>query len=229
MIKMKELPYPLNALEPYYNQDTLDIHYNILYKGYVDNTNKTKEKLEDARKTNDFTSIKCLEKDLSFFGSGVILHELFFENMGPAVPTSPDNNLMEQIIKDFGSYEKFKEQFTESSKVVEASGWNLLVWVPDFCKLEILQCEKHQNLTLWGCKPLLVLDMWEHSYFLQYKTKRPDYINAFWVGGLICALVQILMEKTKLLPGRIMVLLVCTGAVLGAIQLYELQCLISIP
>ena len=57
MIKMKELPYPLNALEPYYNQDTLDIHYNILYKGYVDNTNKTKEKLEDARKTNDFSAV----------------------------------------------------------------------------------------------------------------------------------------------------------------------------
>ena len=67
-----------------------------------------------------------------------------------------------------------------SSKVIEASGWNLLVRVPDFKKIEILQCEKHQNLTLWGCKPLLVMDMWEHSYFLQYKTKRLDYINAFW-------------------------------------------------
>lgn len=59
-------------------------------------------------------------------------------------------------------------------------GWCLLVYVPEFDKLEILQCEKHQNLTLWGCKPLLVLDMWEHSYYLQYKTKRPDYISAFW-------------------------------------------------
>ena len=127
MIKVKELQYPLNALEPYYNKETLDIHYNILYKGYVDNTNKTQEKLEQARTKGEFANIKCLEKDLSFFGSGVILHELFFENMGPAIPTSPDN-----------------------------------------------------KLTLWGCKPLLVLDMWKHSYFLQYKTKRPDYINAFW-------------------------------------------------
>lgn len=87
---------------------------------------------------------------------------------------------MEKIIKDFGTYEIFKEQFTESSTVVEASGWNLLVWVPRFNKLEILQCEKHQNLTLWGCIPLLVLDMWEHSYFLQYRTNRLEYINAFW-------------------------------------------------
>ena len=180
MIKMKELAYPLDALEPYYDRQTLDIHYNILYKGYVDNTNKTQDKLEKSREKANFENIKCLEKNLTFFGSGVILHELFFENMGPAVPTSPNTKLMEQIIKDFGSYEKFKEQFTESSKVVEASGWNLLVWVPEFKKLEILQCEKHQNLTLWGCKPLLVLDMWEHSYFLQYNEKRADYINAFW-------------------------------------------------
>ena len=180
MILKKELPYPLNALEPYYDEQTLNIHYNKLYSGYVDNTNKTEEKLSVARETNNFENIKCLEKDLTFLGSGVILHELFFENMGPAIPTSPDINLMNQIIKDFGSFETFKQQFTESSKVVGASGWNLLVWVPRFKKLEIIQCEKHQNLTLWGCKPLLVLDMWEHSYFLQYNEKRADYINAFW-------------------------------------------------
>lgn len=180
MLKMKELQYPINALEPYYSKETLEIHYNVLYKGYVENTNKTEEKLENARRLQDFKNIKCLEKDLSFLGSGVILHELFFENMGPAIPTSPNKSLMEQIIKDFGTYEIFKEQFTESSKVVEASGGNLLVWVPRFNKLEILQCEKHQNLTLWGCIPLLVLDMWEHSYFLQYRTNRSEYINAFW-------------------------------------------------
>jgi len=180
MIKAMELPYPLDALEPYYSKETLDIHYNTLYKGYVNNANKVEEKLQLARNTGNFENVKCLEKDLSFHGSGVILHELFFENMGPAIPTSPNVKLMEQIIKDFGSYEQFKRQFIESSKVVEASGWNLLVWEPRFNKLEILQCEKHQNLTLWGCIPLLVLDMWEHSYFLQYKSKRPDYINAFW-------------------------------------------------
>lgn len=180
MIEKIELPYPINSLEPYYDAQTLDIHYNTLYVGYINNTNKTEEKLKIARSTNNFENIKCLEKDLSFFGSGVILHELFFTNMGPPIPTSPSVKLMKQINKDFGSYEKIKTQFTESSKVVEASGWNLLVWVPDFKKLEILQCEKHQNLTLWGCKPLLVLDMWEHSYFLQYKANRAEYINAFW-------------------------------------------------
>ena len=180
MVNKIDLPYPLDALEPYYSKETLALHFDILYAGYVNNTNKTEEKLKKAREENNFENIKCLEKDLSFFGSGAILHELFFTNMGPAVPTSPSVELMKQINTDFGSYDKFKSQFTESSKVVEASGWNLLVWVPKFKKLEILQCEKHQNLTLWGCVPLLVLDMWEHSYYLQYKTNRADYINAFW-------------------------------------------------
>lgn len=121
MLKMIELPYPLNALEPYYSKETLDLHYNILYKGYVENTNKTQENLKKARETRDFSNIKCLEKNLSFFGSGVILHELFFENIGPAIPTSPNASLMEQIIKDFGSFENFKAQFEAAATNVEAS------------------------------------------------------------------------------------------------------------
>ena len=180
MIKKIDLPYPIDSLEPYYNRETLLIHYDILYKGYIENTNKIQEKLNKARENSDFKGIKCLEKDLTFFGSGVILHELFFLNMGPSIPTSPSIELLHQINNDFGGYEKFKNQFTESSKVIEASGWNLLVWVPRFNRLEVIQCEKHQDLTLWGCIPLLVLDMWEHSYFLQYKTKKADYINSFW-------------------------------------------------
>ena len=180
MIKKIDLPYPINALEPYYSAETLSIHYNILYAGYVDNTNKTEEKLQIARSTGNFENIKCLEKDLSFYGSGAILHQLFFENIGPAIPTSPSIELMNRINMDFGSYDTFKKQFTEASKAVEASGWGLLVWINNFNKLEILQCEKHQNLTLWGCTPLLVLDMWEHSYFLQYKANRQNYIDAFW-------------------------------------------------
>lgn len=180
MIEKINLPYPINALEPYYSKKTLLIHFDILYTGYVNKTNQTEEKLKQARANNDFTNIKCLEKELSFQGSGAILHQLFFENMGPAIPTSPDINLMEQINKDFGSFEILKQQMTEAAKVVEASGWCLLVWIPMFNKLEVLQCEKHQHLTLWGCKPLLVLDMWEHSYFLQYKVDRAEYIKAFW-------------------------------------------------
>ena len=180
MIQKINLPYPIDALEPYYSRETLLIHFDTLYTGYVNKTNQAEEKLKQARANNDFSNIKCLEKELSFQGSGAILHQLFFENMGLAIPTSPNVQLMEQINQDFGSFEKLKQQMTEAAKVVEASGWCLLVWVPKFNKLEVLQCEKHQNLTLWGCKPLLVLDMWEHSYFLQYKADRAEYIKAFW-------------------------------------------------
>lgn len=179
MIRQIPLPYTLNALEPYYSKETLDIHYNTLYKGYVDNTNKTEEKLAKARLEGDFSNIKCLERDLAFYGSGAILHELFFENMGIPVPSMPSTKLMEQLIKDFASFDKFQNQFVEAAKTVEASGWCILAWVPKFKKLEVLQCEKHQNLTLWGCIPIFVLDMWEHSYFLQYKANRTEYINAF--------------------------------------------------
>ena len=87
---------------------------------------------------------------------------------------------IKQMQKDFGSYDVFKMQFTEAAINVDASGWCLLVWEPRFQKLEILQCENHQNLTLWGCIPIFVLDMWEHSYYLQYQTKRTEYVNAFW-------------------------------------------------
>lgn len=121
MLKMIELPYPIDSLEPYYSAKTMDLHYNILYKGYVENTNKIQEKLDNARKNNDFSNIKCLEKDLSFYGSGAILHEMFFKNLGPAIPTEPDIQLMERIVKDFGSYDSFKSQFIEASKTVEAS------------------------------------------------------------------------------------------------------------
>lgn len=121
MIKKIDLPYPLDALEPYYSKETLKVHYETLYTGYVENTNKTLEKLQKARQNNDYSNIKCLEKDLSFYGSGAILHQLFFENMGIPIPTNPSICLMEQINKDFGSYERFKNQFTETSKAVEAS------------------------------------------------------------------------------------------------------------
>lgn len=182
MIEQIKLPYSLDALEPYYSKETLDLHYNILYKNYVQKTNQALVNLDRARTENNFTNIKCLEKELSFQGSGALLHALFFENLKPAneIDDVLDFRLERQIIKDFGSFDKFKNQFVQAAINVEASGWCILVWVREFNKLEILQCEKHQNLTLWGCIPILVIDMWEHSYYLQYKTRRIDYINAFW-------------------------------------------------
>lgn len=121
MIQRIELPYRLDALEPYYNTETLNIHYNTLYKGYVDNYNKVQEELKNAREKNNFENIKCLEKNLSFQGSGVILHELFFTNMKPPARSEVEERLYNQIVKDFESFDTFKNQFNEASKAVEAS------------------------------------------------------------------------------------------------------------
>jgi len=122
MINAIELPYSLNALEPYYDKETLSIHYNVLYKSYINNLNIIEKNLQLARDSSNFENIKCLEKDLSFNGSGVILHELFFTNMvSPITISEPDNSLLSQINKDFGSFENFKAQFIAASKVVEGS------------------------------------------------------------------------------------------------------------
>ena len=122
MINPIPLPYAYNALEPYYDEETLKIHYDKLYKGYVDNLNKTQEELEKARKNRAFENIKCLEKNLSYNGSGVILHELFFTNLTPMdAKTEPSLELFSQINRDFGNFDDFKKQFIAASTNVEAS------------------------------------------------------------------------------------------------------------
>ena len=147
MIRMIPLPYPLNALEPYYSKETLEIHYHTLYKGYVDNTNKTLEKLEKARLNNQFEGVKCLE---SFYGSGAILHQLFFENMGVPIPSLPSNALMEQIIKDFGSFDKCQNQFIEAAKTVEASRLVYLSMGTQFSKTRNFTVRKTSESNLMG-------------------------------------------------------------------------------
>lgn len=122
MIAAIKLPYSYKALEPYYDEETLKIHYDKLYMGYVSNLNKVQEKLKIAREEKNFENIKCLERDLSFHGSGVILHELFFTNMAPKSEKSvPNKQLLDQINHDFESFENFKAQFNAASKNVEAS------------------------------------------------------------------------------------------------------------
>jgi len=108
------------------------------------------------------------------------LHTLFFENLAPAGQSSPGPKTSNQVEQDFGSFDEFKKMFSAAAVAVEGSGWALLCYNPLFKKLEILQAEKHQNLTQWGVIPLLVVDVWEHAYYLKYQNRRPDYIAAWW-------------------------------------------------
>lgn len=179
MFKLPKLPYDYNALEPYYDEETLRIHHDKHHQGYVDGLNKAELKLEEARNSGDFSLIKHWERELAFNGSGHILHTLFWENM-TSKKSNPNIQLKDIINKAFSNFETFKKQFSAASAAVEGSGWCVLVWIPKFEKLEIIQIEKHQNLSVLGCIPLLIIDLWEHAYYLKYKNKRADFISAWW-------------------------------------------------
>ncbi len=178
--KLPPLPYPYQALEPYIDEETMRIHHDKHHKSYVDGLNKAEMELQRARNKNSFELIKYWERELSFNGAGHYLHTIFWNVMGPNGGGTPPNPLAEEINLSFGSFEKFKRQFSKAAEKVEGSGWAALVWVPRSHRLEILQFEKHQNLSQQDMIPLLVLDVWEHAYYLKYQNKRKDYIDAWW-------------------------------------------------
>ncbi|KMJ59807.1 hypothetical protein AB685_02795 [Bacillus sp. LL01] len=174
------LPYPYNALEPYISRDIMELHHLKHHKSYVDGLNKAEMKMLEARETGDYDLIKHWEREAAFHGSGHYLHTMFWDNMSPNGGGQPSGRLLQQIILDFGSYEKFKKHFSEAADKVEGVGWALLVWSPRAQRLEILQTEKQQLFTQWDTIPLLGLDVWEHAYYLQYKNNRKDYIDKWW-------------------------------------------------
>ncbi|WP_434748135.1 Fe-Mn family superoxide dismutase [Paenibacillus amylolyticus] len=174
------LPYTYNALEPHIDELTMRIHHDKHHQSYVDGLNVAEKKLAESRKKNNFELIKHWERELAFNGAGHYLHTIFWTIMNPAGGGKPTGMLAEQIKRDFGSYEAFKNQFTEAANKVEGSGWAMLVWSPRAHRLEILQAEKHQNLSQSDIVPLLPLDVWEHAYYLKHQNERKKYIEDWW-------------------------------------------------
>lgn len=174
------LPYSYNALEPYISEEIMKLHHDTHHKSYVDGLNKAEKMLEKARTTNNYDLLKHWEREAAFHGSGHYLHTIFWFIMKPNGGGTPIGGLLRQIQKDFGSFEQFKEHFTEAAKKVEGVGWAILVWAPRSHRLEILQTEKHQLMTQWDTIPILVLDVWEHAYYLQYKADKDTYIEKWW-------------------------------------------------
>ena len=175
------LRYAYDALEPVIDAETLNIHHNKHHKKYVDDLNTAELALAAARHASDFSQIKCLEKAIAFNGSGHILHSIYWTVMAPpGGGKAPGVNTSRLIDWYFGSFESFKAQFSAATKAVEGSGWGILVYNPAFCRLEILQAEKHQDLTQWGAVPILVCDVWEHAYYLKYKNTRDIYVDSWW-------------------------------------------------
>jgi Fe-Mn family superoxide dismutase len=174
------LPYAYNALEPHIDEQTMRIHHDKHHQSYVDGLNTAEKMLQDAREHNNFDLVKHWERELAFNGAGHYLHTIFWNIMSPKGGGLPNGPIAEQIRDNFGSFDAFKRQFSAAADKVEGGGWAILVWSPRSHRLEILQAEKHQNLSQWDVIPLLVLDVWEHAYYLKYQNKRPDYIKNWW-------------------------------------------------
>jgi len=181
--ELPPLPYGYDALEPQIDAQTMKLHHDLHHKGYVDGLNKAESKLAEARQSGDMGLVKHWEREAAFHGSGHLLHSIFWPNMAPAGKGGggePQGKLADRIQKDFGSFEAFKTHFAAASAAVEGSGWGILAYRPQDGQLVILTAEKHQNLTQWGVLPLLVLDVWEHAYYLKYQNKRGDYVKNFF-------------------------------------------------
>lgn len=179
LLELPALPYPEDALEPVIDKETVKIHHGKHFAAYVAGLNKDLKNMEKARQSGSFDDIKQLSRDLAFNASGVVLHWIYFSTIGPNAGGIPVGKIGHLIKRDFGSFEVFWQQFSAASKSVEASGWGVLAWEPFSQKLVILQAEKHQNLTSWGCMPLMVCDVWEHAYYLKYQNRRADYVDNF--------------------------------------------------
>jgi len=179
--ELPPLPYSYDALEPYIDAQTMRLHHDIHHAGYVKGLNTAEEKLAQAREAGDFALIKHWSREAAFHGSGHLLHSIFWLNMTAAsrAKAAPEGALAKAIDRDFG-FDAFKAQFQAASNAVEGSGWGILAYRPDDESLVILTAEKHQNLTQWGVIPLLVLDVWEHAYYLKYQNRRGEYVQNFF-------------------------------------------------
>ena len=176
--ELPKLPYEYNALEPVMDEQTLRLHHDIHHAGYVTGLNKAEEMLQKFRQSGDYAAIKHWERELAFHGSGHILHSIFWENLKPKGGGEPGGDLAKAITAEWGGFATFKAELSAATKSVEGSGWGILAYNPIFEKLVILQAEKHQDLTQWGAMPILVIDVWEHAYYLKYQNKRGDFVDA---------------------------------------------------
>jgi Fe-Mn family superoxide dismutase len=174
------LPYDYKALEPHIDEQTMRLHHDIHHKGYVDGLNAAEEKLAAARQSGEFGAVQALQRALAFHGSGHFNHCVFWENMSPDGGGAPSGDLAKRIEQDFGGFDPFKKHFSAAAATVEGNGWGILAWHPMAGHLMVLASMNHQNQGVHGAVPLLMLDVWEHAYYLKYQNKRPAYVEAWW-------------------------------------------------
>jgi Fe-Mn family superoxide dismutase len=177
---LPDLPYDYNALEPHISGKIMELHHGKHHAGYVKNANTVLEQLDEARGKEDFTRLASLERALAFNLSGHILHSIFWKNMIPKGGGKPQGDLATAIDKDFGGFEHFKKQLTAVASSIMGSGWAGLVWEPIGKRLLITQIYDHQSNLAQAGVPLMVIDAWEHAYYLQYQNRKAEFFNVVW-------------------------------------------------
>ena len=178
--ELPALPYGYKDLEPYISEEQLKIHHDKHHQAYVDGANALLKKF-DSRDSEEF-DVKAVAKELSFHVGGFVLHKLFWRNMGPAEKCGgePTGKIAEYIKKDYGSFERFKKEFTQTAVGAEGSGWAALTLCKRTDRIFIMQIEKHNVNVIPGFRIMMVLDVWEHAYYLDYQNRRPEFVDAFW-------------------------------------------------
>jgi Fe-Mn family superoxide dismutase len=174
------LGYAYDALEPAYSTELLELHYAGHHRAYVDGVNRCLEGLAEMRGKGDFARINQLQQDLAFHYSGHILHSLFWRNLEPNEGAPPSGQLESRIQAAFGSTDAFRRHFGAAGAAMQGSGWAALTFDPLQETLLIEQIRHHENRHAAGAVPLLVMDMWEHAYYLQYRNQKEKWIVAFW-------------------------------------------------
>jgi Fe-Mn family superoxide dismutase len=180
MYELPNLPYGYDALEPLLSRELLELHHDAHHAAYVKGANDTLAKLDDARRSKKYEHIGQLEKSLAFNVAGHVLHSLLWRNLAPRAGGEPTGSLATALARDFGDFAAFKEQLTAAAASVQGSGWGALSWEPLGKRLLVEQVFDHQGNTGNSTVPILVVDMWEHAYYLQYRNKKAAWLEAFW-------------------------------------------------
>lgn len=175
-----DLPYGFDAVSEVIDAQTMQIHHDKHHAGYVAGLKAGEEALVKAHASGDYDQISALSNKVAFNGGGHMLHCIFWDCIGPEnMGGEAKGALAGQIAKDFGSHKAFWAHFAAAAKNVQGSGWGVLAWSYGGSKLVILQAQNQHLNTQWGIVPLLVLDVWEHAYYLKYQNNRGAYVDAF--------------------------------------------------
>ncbi|HPL62529.1 MAG: superoxide dismutase [Syntrophales bacterium] len=177
---LPELPYGYKDLEPHISEEQLKIHHDKHHQAYVTGANGILEKLDKARKEGADLDMKAVLKELSFNIGGHILHTLFWANMAPKGGGKPSGLLASSIEKEFGGFDRFRKEFTQAAVSAEGSAWAALSFCMQTNRPIIMQIEKHNVNVFPSFRILMVLDVWEHAYYLDYKNLRANFVEAFW-------------------------------------------------